>query len=283
MVPDSPHIASRFLDIGGIRTHYLDAGEGSPLVLLHSGEFGASAELCWERQIPVLAQHFRVIAPDWLGFGGTDKLRDFVSGSDRMIRHMAASLKVLSIDGADFAGCSMGGTMLLREVASGHSRFPVERMVLISSGGFVPDNEHRRALLAYDGTTAGMKRILHATFADPSYAADEDYVARRVRASLAPGAWEAVAATRLKAPDIAPRRGFGHADTTPYEQITVPTLAVAGTADRLRQPGYFEAFQRIPHGEVVVLEGAGHLLNIERAEDCNKAMLEFLLRDSATK
>jgi hypothetical protein len=33
-----------------------------------------------------------VIAPDWLGFGGTDKLRDFVAGSDRMIRHMKARI-----------------------------------------------------------------------------------------------------------------------------------------------------------------------------------------------
>jgi pimeloyl-ACP methyl ester carboxylesterase len=45
-------------------------------VLLHFGEFGGSAELCWEFNIGPLAGDFRVIAPDWLGFGGTDKLRD---------------------------------------------------------------------------------------------------------------------------------------------------------------------------------------------------------------
>ena len=278
VVADRLYVASRIVDVGGIRTHYLDAGDGPPLVLLHSGEFGASAALCWERQIPALAPHFRIIAPDWLGFGGTDKLRDFVSGSDRMIRHLAAFLEVLAIDHADFVGCSMGGTMLLREVSSGRGRLPVARMVLISAGGFVPDNEHRRALLEYDGTTDGMRRIVAATFADPAFVHDEAYLERRVQASLAPGAWEAIAATRLKAPNIPPRSDFGHADTTPYEHITIPTLAIAGSADKLREPNYHAAFHRVPRGEVVVLQGAGHLLNIERAEECNNAILKFLQR-----
>lgn len=274
----NPCVASRIVEVGGITTHYLTAGDGPPLVLLHSGEFGASARLCWERQIPGLARHFRVVAPDWLGFGGTDKLRDFVSGSDRMIRHLAAFLRVLMIDDADFAGCSMGGTMLLREVASGHSRLAVRRMILISAGGFVPDNEHRRALLDYDGTEAGMRRIVEATHSDPAFAQDEEYVRRRVAASLEPGAWEAVASARFKAPNVAPRPDFGHADTVAYESVTIPTLAVVGSADKLRQPGYHSVFARMPRGETVVLEGAGHLLNIERADECTKAMLEFLRR-----
>jgi len=101
---DYERVRSRYLDVGGIRTHYLDAGDGPPVVLLHSGEFGGSAELCWEFNIGPLARDFRVIAPDWLGFGGTDKLRDFVAGSDRMIRHMSAFLAAMAIDRADFAG-----------------------------------------------------------------------------------------------------------------------------------------------------------------------------------
>ena len=86
-------------------------------MLLHSGEFGASAELTWERNLGALAEHFRVVAPDWLGFGETDKLYDFVSRSDRMVRHLSAFLQVLAIDEAHFAGASMGGTRLIREAA----------------------------------------------------------------------------------------------------------------------------------------------------------------------
>jgi 2-hydroxymuconate-semialdehyde hydrolase len=248
-------------------------------VLLHSGEFGASAALSWEFNIAELAQHFRVIAPDWLGFGETDKLHDFVSKKERMLRHMTAFLEVMSIDEADFVGCSMAGGMLLREASSDQCRFPIRRLVIISGGGFMPDNEHRRALLEYDGTPDGMRRILEATFHDSSWWENDEYVRRRVESSLAPGAWEAVAAARLKAPNIPPRKDFGQDDTTAYERVPYPTLVLVGAEDKLRIPGWQTVFEeRMPDVEVVVVEDAGHLLNIERADVFNEAASEFLMR-----
>jgi pimeloyl-ACP methyl ester carboxylesterase len=278
---DCEPVRSRYLDVGGIRTHYLDAGDGPPVVLLHSGEFGASAELCWEFNIGPLAGDFRVIAPDWLGFGGTDKLRDFGSGSDRMIRHMSAFLQVMAVEQADFVGASMGATMLLREAARPDCRFPIRRLVVSSGGGFVPDNEERRRLLGYDGSPEAMRAILRANFHDPSWAQDDAYVKRRVEASLAPGAWEAIAAARLKPPTVPPRSDFGQPDTIAYERIPYPTLAVAGAEDKLRLPGYHEALGRIPDARIVVLAGAGHLLNIEKAGDFNDLVREFLLAGDA--
>jgi 2-hydroxymuconate-semialdehyde hydrolase len=272
----STAVRSLFADVGGIRTHYLEAGDGPVVVLLHSGEFGASAELCWEHNIDALAAEHRVIAPDWLGYGDTDKIKDFVSGSDRMIRHMAAFLREIHIESADFVGCSMGGTMLLREASSGSCRLPVDRMALLSAGGEIPDNEARRTVLSYDGTTEGMRAILRACFADSRWVDDDDYVKRRVEASLAPGAWEVIAATRLKAPNIEPRQQFGHADTTNYEAVAHPTLVIAGGADRLRHPGYEQVMRRIPGAQIHVVPGAGHLLNIERSEECNELLHHFL-------
>ena len=281
MSGDHEPVRSRYLDVGGIRTHYLDAGDGPPVVLLHSGEFGGSAELCWEFNIGPLARDFRVIAPDWLGFGGTDKLRDFVSGSDRMIRHMSAFLQAMAIEQADFAGASMGATMLLREAARPGCRFPIRRLVVASGGGFVPDNEERRRLLSYDGTPEAMRAILRANFHDPAWAQDDAYVKRRVEASLAPGAWEAIAAARLKPPTVPPRSDFGQPDTIAYERIPYPTLAIAGAEDKLRLPVYHEALGRIPDSRIVVLAEAGHLLNIEKAGEFNGLVREFLLPGNA--
>jgi len=270
-------VASRFVNVGGIRTHYLEAGDGPVLVLLHSGEFGASAELTWERNIPALAERFRVVAPDWLGYGETDKLYDFVSGSERRMLHLVSFLEIVAIESADFAGASMGGTALVREVASEHCRLPIRRMVLSSAGGFVPDNEWRRRLLQYDGTPEGMREILRANFHDPTWAEDEEYVHRRVRASLAPGAWEVINAARLKAPNVPPRSSFGQPDATPYEKVSVPTLLLVGAEDKLREPGYHEAMvERIPEVRAIVVDGAGHLLNIEKAEVFNRAVVDFL-------
>jgi 2-hydroxymuconate-semialdehyde hydrolase len=269
--------ASRFLTVGGIRTHYLEAGDGPVLVLLHSGEFGASAELTWERNIPALSEHFRVVAPDWLGFGETDKLYDFVSGAERRMRHLLAFLEVMDIDRAHFAGASMGGTALVREAASERCRLPIRRMVLSSGGGYVPDNEWRRRLLDYDGTADAMRGILRANFHSPAWAEDDEYVQRRVRASLAPGAWEVINAARLKAPNVPPRASFGQPDKTPYENVKAATLIFAGAEDKLREPGYHEVVvERIPDARAIVLEHAGHLLNIEKAEEFNRATIDFL-------
>jgi 2-hydroxymuconate-semialdehyde hydrolase len=270
-------IVSRFADVGGIRTHYLDGGDGPPLVLLHSGEFGASAELTWEHNLEGLAEHFRVIAPDWLGFGQTDKLYDFGSGSERRMRHLVAFLETLAIDRAHFAGVSMGGTALIREAAAPACRLPIERMVISSGGGFVPDNDARRRLLDYDGTPDAMRALLRANFSDPRWAEDDSYVARRVAASLAPGAWEVVNAARLKAPNVPPRSGFGAPDTVAYERIRVPTLLLVGEEDQLREPGYhLPLAERIPDVRAVVVPGAGHLHNIERADVFNREALAFL-------
>ena len=281
MSSDHEPVRSRYLDVGGIRTHYLDAGDGPPVVLLHSGEFGGSAELCWEFNIGPLAGDFRVIAPDWLGFGGTDKLRDFGSGSDRMIRHMSAFLQVMAVEQADFVGASMGATMLLREAARPDCRFPVRRLVVSSGGGFVPDNEERRRLLGYDGTPEAMRAILRANFHDPSWAQDDAYVKRRVEASLAPGAWEAVAAARLKPPTMPLRSDFGQPDTIEYERIRHPTLVIAGAEDKLRLPGYYAPLGRIPDSRIVVLPEAGHLVNIEKAGEFNGLVRQFLMAGDA--
>ncbi len=53
--------------VDGLPTGYLEDGDDEPVVLLHGGEFGASAELGWERTISALAAHYRVLYPDMLG------------------------------------------------------------------------------------------------------------------------------------------------------------------------------------------------------------------------
>ena len=78
------------------------------MVLLHGGEFGASAEIGWEKAIPALARHYRVLAPDMLGFGESAKVVDFTDGRGMRIRHIARFCEVLGVDSAHFVGNSMG-------------------------------------------------------------------------------------------------------------------------------------------------------------------------------
>ena len=274
----SQSVQSRFLLVDGIRTHYLEAGAGFPVVLLHSGEYGASAQLSWEFNIDALAVHFRVIAPDWLGFGQTDKIVDFVAGTGRRVSHLRRLLETLDISEAFFAGSSFGASTLAREMARPDPDFPASGLVLSAGGGFVPDNEARREILDYDCTEEGMRRIVSVLFHDPQWADDTEYVRRRHQSSLAPGAWEATAAARFRSPVAPPRGNVGQPDTTQYDQIAVPTLVVGGGADKLREPGYAAKIAaRIPDSRLQVYPDCGHLPHIERAAAFNELAVGFLL------
>ena len=288
-------IQSKFIDVNGIRTHYLEAGPAAappdiPVVaLLHSGEFGGCAEISWEFTLPALAKQFRVIAPDWLGFGRTDKIFDFADPRGRVYGHMARFFKVMGIEAADFIGNSMGGSNLARIIADPPPILPVRSAILCSGGGFTPLTDERKTLLAYDGTAAAMRAMLHAMLHDPKWGDDEAYVARRQEMALMPGAFECASAPRLKRPEppkpepdkkaAAGDQSFGIPDNTVYENVAVPVLIVAGANDPLREPGYSEKLAaRIPDNEHHVYADCGHCPNIEHAERFNAHAIDFLTR-----
>jgi pimeloyl-ACP methyl ester carboxylesterase len=272
-------VESRYIDVDGIRTHYLEGGSGPTVVLLHSGEFGGCAELSWEFSAAPLARHFHVVAPDWLGFGRTDKVHDFVDARGRRLRHIARFLDILGIERADFVGNSMAGGMIMQAAATQPPIWGIRRIVLASGGGFSPDNEFRRALLDYDCTEPAMRRVLHAMFHDPKWPADDAYVRRRVELSLLPGAWEATAAARLKNPTVPDRAEFGQPDRIPYEQIPYRTLVIAGANDKLRNPGYADDIvKRLPDAQLEVFEACGHCPNIEQAQRFVETVTAFLSR-----
>src|ERR1700739_5173035 len=104
--------------VDGLVTSYLKAGQGNPVVLLHGGEFGASAELGWERNIAALAAQHRVLAPDQLGFGQSAKVIDFADGRGLRIRHVARFCEVLGVDSAHLVGNSMGDINLVTAAGS---------------------------------------------------------------------------------------------------------------------------------------------------------------------
>ncbi len=275
----------RFVDVDGVRTHYLEAGEGGPtVVLLHSGEYGGAAEISWEYTIPALAPEFRVIAPDWLGFGRTDKLYDFGDARGRVLGHMRRFFEIMDIEDADFIGNSMGGSNLARIIAARPVIFPVRSAVLCSGGGFTPETEARKVLLAYDGTTEAMRALVAAMLHDPGWSENDAYIARRQALATMKGAWECQSAPRFGLPSAgkAGGSGFGTPDTTPYERIAVPTLIVAGANDSLREPGYAPRLaERLLNSKLIVYDRCGHCPNIEKADAFNEAVLAFLRRVNA--
>ncbi|OBI67632.1 alpha/beta hydrolase [Mycolicibacterium fortuitum] len=267
--------ARKTIDVDGLTTSYLEAGIGDPVVLLHGGEFGAGAELGWERVIDTLAEHYWVLAPDMLGFGETAKVIDFNDGRGMRIRHIARFCVELGVTQAHFVGNSMGAINLLVDATSDTPRLRMRSLTAICGGGDIQRNEHSAALYDYDATPAGMRRIVTALFADPVYPADEAYVQRRYESSIAPGAWEALAAARFRRPGLdAPAMPSSQ---RAYDRITVPVMIVEGERDKLLPSGWAgEIAGQITGARSVVIAGAGHCPQIEQPAALTAVLLEFL-------
>jgi 2-hydroxymuconate-semialdehyde hydrolase len=263
------------LVVDGLLTSYLQAGAGDPVILLHGGEFGACAEISWEQTIPALAERYRVLAPDMLGFGQTAKVIDFNDGRGMRIRHIARFCDELGVESAHFVGNSMGAINLLTDATSDAPILPMRSLVAICGGGEIQRNQHMDALYDYDATVAGMRRIVAALFCDPCYPADDDYVQRRFESSIAPGAWEALAAARFRRPGAAPPAA--PSSKRAYQRVAVPALVVEGGCDKLLPLGWAkEIADQIPRGRSAVVESAGHCPQIEQPRIVNELLLQFL-------
>jgi pimeloyl-ACP methyl ester carboxylesterase len=111
----------------GIRQHYIDAGEGPPVVLLHGFP---ETNYGWRHQIPALARHYRVIAPDLRGYGETEK--PFVGYDKRnMAKDLRELMRVLDIPKIALVGHDRGARVATR-FAKDHPE-AVDRLVVMDN------------------------------------------------------------------------------------------------------------------------------------------------------
>ena len=267
-----------FIWAGGVHTHFLEAGpaDGEPVVLLHSAEFGGRAEFSWPLTLGALGEAgFRVLAPDMVGFGRTEKIFNFSDRNGFRVRHISAFLEAIGVSSAHFVGNSFGGSILQTVAAADEPAWPICSIISVNGGGFAPDNDARKVLTLYDGSREGMRALLQVLFWDPRFWSEE-YVDQRWRASIEPGAWEAVAAARLARPGV--ERGFGSERNDPA-RIRVPTLIVGGREDLLREPGCWEDLHaRIPGSELKIFSPARHCPHLEFPVQFNALAVDFLRR-----
>ena len=120
--------ASRYSVIDGRRLHYLEAGSGPPLLLLH-GASGGGAN--WYRLIGPLARRWRVLAPDLPGFGFSDPIEPVGLLGQQVAEFISRWLSTLDVERADVVGTSFGGIVALRLA----DVFDVRRIVAIDSVG----------------------------------------------------------------------------------------------------------------------------------------------------
>src|SRR3954467_6317410 len=148
-----PHAAVSAKDVTvlGFKLHYLEAGRGAPIVLLH-GLGGDGSR--WRPNIEPLAKDFHVFALDQIGFGESDKpLANYHTGM--LAEFLVDFLKAVNVPKASLVGNSMGAGVALYTAA----KFPqaVERIVLAAGGGY--RSHWGRAAAAPTGETLRRRQI----------------------------------------------------------------------------------------------------------------------------
>ncbi|MCW2748555.1 MAG: alpha/beta hydrolase family protein [Nocardioidaceae bacterium] len=272
-VPTPYESTHAFVDVDGLRTHYFESGSGPAVVALHGGEFGCAGDLSWEYNIAELSKSFRVIVPDWLGYGQTDKVHDFGNFYLRMMRHMQGFLAAIGVDDAVFLGNSMGANFLLRDASLEQPFFKAKALVAISGGGAVVDSQ-RYALTDYDGDRDKMVTLINSLLYDNAWSTDEQYVDRRQASAMVPGAWECAAAARFRAPKRAPSPTVPDID---YSSIRIPVYLISGAEDVFKPKGWALPVQeQIPGSKLFEVPGVGHCAQIESPDLFHETVIPFI-------
>lgn len=263
--------------VEGLATSYLEAGAPSaaPLVLLHDGAWGGSAEASWGGLIPALAAQYRVLAPDLYGYGASSKLVQLdVAPYEFRLRQVASLLDALAIDTpVHLVGNSFGGAMALRAVTLPWFSWRVRSALSIAgTGGPYRTREALTALSHFDGTSADMARIVRLLTGDfPSIARHVD---QRMQDACNPGHYRAVAAAGLPTPFESPKG----TDTYPHslQQVRTPLALVSGRQDDLVEPGWAQRIaEHAPSCRVYEVD-ARHSPNISHPESTAELILGIL-------
>jgi pimeloyl-ACP methyl ester carboxylesterase len=253
----------------GINTGYEDTGgDGVPFVLVHGHPFNRSM---WRGQLAAFSPQFRVIAPDLRGYGESRVTADKTMLED-FARDIAALLDELSVANIVLCGLSMGGQIVLEF----YRLFPHRVRALILADTFAQLDSDARRQERYD--TA--ERLLREGM--------DDYAAEVLPKMIAPKtireqpevAEHVLTMMRTTSPAGAAAALRGRAERQDYTpllpEITVPTLILVGSDDEFTPVSDAEFMhQRIPNSKMIVIDGTGHMPNLESPGEFNRAVAEF--------
>jgi len=275
--PALSEILRREINVDGRTTSLLEAGSGSPVLLLHGSGPGVSAASNWEAVIPALAERHRVLAFDFSGFGESQHATADEYGIKLWQRQLLGVMDVLELKRVPMVGNSFGGAMALAAAMRRPER--VARLVLMGTPvGDYPLTDGLRGGREFDGTREGLRAVLERFPYDRSVITDE-LIDRRLGPATRDGALEALKAL---IPDAQPA-GETIVQGIPEKYLSgvqVPTLVLHGREDDVVP---FELGLRllrgIPDAELHAFGHCGHWVQLERRDDFVRLTLEFLSRD----
>jgi 3-oxoadipate enol-lactonase len=267
----------KFADVNGIKMHYDVQGEGEPLLLIHAGIANLSM---WDQQMPAFTKHFRVIRHDVRGFGETpDPAGNYTDHED-----IHVLLKQLGVERVSVVGISNGGRIGI-DVALAYPDM-VNKLVVVAPGlgGYSPDAEDEKLKALGDleakadeakkrGDFDAAAEITTQIWADgPGRSPDQVDPEFRKRA---------LAVIRHTVA-IPLGDGIGEIVRPPaagrLNEIKAPTLLIIGDEDVPFMFPVAEVLEKgIPNIKRVDMKGTAHLPPMEKPEQFNQIVLDFLL------
>jgi len=273
----SVQVKERWLRCGGYGTRFLEAGDpdAEPLLLIHDGAWGGSASTTWANLIPLLAPYRRVLAPDMLGYGASDKAV-FLDRSPYAFRiaHLADFLRVLGISAPiDVVGNSFGGSTALRSLVMPDS-FPIRSVVSIAgSGGPWRTPAALGELSRWDGTREDLARVVR--FLVDDFPGFEEHLTERLRWASVPGHYKAIQAPTGAVPESL-RPAIHDPWPEQLRDVTQPILLVSCTRDQLIEPEWAARVSAVNPTIRVVEIDHPHSPNIDRPDEVARILGDFL-------
>ncbi|CAN5378744.1 alpha/beta fold hydrolase [soil metagenome] len=275
----------QYLELHGNRVAYYDVGprDGHETLLLIHGMAGSSAT--WRSVLPQLSRQYRVIAPDLLGHGGSDKPRgDYSLGAFAVwLRDLLDELGVMR---ATIVGQSLGGGIAMQFGYQHRDR--TERLVLIGSGGLGPELNWVLRLLS----TPGAEFVLPAVAPQPVLS-----VGNSIRSWLSSAGihsprggemWSAYSSLADRDTrqaflrtlrSVVDHRGQAvSALNRLHLTAQVPVLFIWGDSDRIIPVAHgYAAHEALPGSRLEVLPGVGHFPHAEAPREVSEILEDFIL------
>jgi pimeloyl-ACP methyl ester carboxylesterase len=278
-VMELPTYKDHYVEVDGRRVRYWVEGEGPVVVLVHG--LACSAEF-WQYNVAPLAVQHRVYALDLPGFGLSDKALD-----DFSLPYAASFLKAfmdaLGIARATLAGNSMGGVLCAQFAVQFPER--TEGLIVVGSAGFGRElNPFLRLWslpvvgdLVFRAYQMAFPALKTWVFSDSS-SIQREWLEGAASMLRMPGVRENTLQTARTGVGLRGQRAELFQDLhRELGGVTVPTLIVWGDHDAAVPVSHAYAAQKlIPNSEVRILKRGGHTPQVERPEEFNELVLDFL-------
>lgn len=259
--------------IRGIQLAYDDIGKGNSIVFIHGQPFNRSM---WKYQTDYFKNDHRLIIPDLRGYGESEFNCDRIL-LDEMALDIAYLLDELSINHAIFCGLSMGGQVIL----DFYRLFPhrVKALMIADSDARneSKDSYERRLLLSQTLLKDGMKKYTDENI--------HHYIAHKTKErnpEMYDHLYKMMTATNAQGAAAAQKGRAERRDHIPIlSEIKIPVLIIVGTEDHFTPLPIAEMMSKnIPYPELICIEDAGHLPNMEMPDAFNLAIDKFLKQNS---